>query len=265
MAKIDWAVEQGSLAWYRLRCGIPTSSEFDSVMTPKTRKPSTARFKYACRILAGRLMNWQADSLDKIDHIRAGKENEPIAVARLEVLRDIKTRSVGFVRTDDLRFGASPDRAVARDDAHIDICIEIKSPTPPIMFEYLLLPDQDAYICQRQGHLLVCEADKAIFHASNPFMEPECTIETGRDEPFIKDLADCLERFSAELEEMDRKARALGMYQAVASFDTPLATEYRDELRAAPDTAAPMAPLQAALDNMAMPRDELDEIMGWNK
>ncbi len=249
MAVIDWNVEQGTLPWYLLRKGIPTSSDFDQVMTPKTRKPSSARHKYACRILAGRLMNWQADSLDKIDHIRAGKENEPIAVARLEILRDIKTRRIGLVRTNDLRFGASPDRAVAHDDDHIDICIEVKSPTPPIMFEYLLLPDQDVYACQRQGQLFVCECDKAIFHASNPFMEPECTIETGRDEAFIKDLVDCLNRFSDELEELDAKARALGAYQAVASFSTPLEATYRDDLRGVPDLAAPMEPLQRALES----------------
>jgi hypothetical protein len=237
MPVIDWNVEQGTPRWYSLRAGIPTASEFDKVMTPKKMEMASARHAYACRIIAGRLLNWQADSLDKIQHIADGKAGEPIAIARLEMvyLDGAKTRRVGFIRTNDRRLGASPDRVagVSADETHVNTVIEAKSPTIPKQFEYLLFGHDEAYRCQVQGQLYVAEADKAIFQSSNPRM-PDYTVETGRDEPFIKKLADALERFSDELEAWTEKAIAAGSYQKFAEIATPLDAERGDGVRRDP-------------------------------
>lgn len=234
MPKIDWTLQQGSLEWYKIRSGIPTASEFDSILTPKTEKLSESRHNYAARLICERLLKWQADSLDKIQHIADGKENEPIAVARLELVHDIETQPVGFIRTDDLRFGASPDRvsAVSADMLRVGVVIEAKSPTIPKQMEYLLFGHDAAYRCQVAGQLLVAEADKAIFHSYNPRM-PDYTVETGRDEPFIAKLKDALERFSDELEALEVKARSLGLYQAFEALATPLDAERADLMSAA--------------------------------
>lgn len=232
MPVISWDVDQGSAIWYQLRAGIPTASEFDQIITPAKGELAAARKKYACRIIAGRLMNWQADSLDKIQHIADGKANEPIAIARLEMvhLDGKKTKKVGFVRSDDLRFGASPDRVLMAADL-IDVTIEAKSPTIPKQFEYLLLGHDAAYKPQVQGQLLVCEAEKAIFQSSNPRM-PDYTVESGRDEPFLKKMKDCLEQFSDELEEMTERAKSLGGYQAFEALLPPTDAAYADQVNA---------------------------------
>lgn len=235
--KIYWDVQQGTAEWYRLRAGIPTASEFDQVLTPKTEKLSTARHKYACRILAGRIMNWQADSLEKVNNIAAGRANEPIAVAQLEMIEGITTVPVGFVTTDDGRFGASPDRLCGIEHGQqpptIPIVVEVKTPTVPKQFEYLLFGHEDAYRCQVQGQLYVGQADKALFYARNPRM-PEYLIETGRDEPFIRKLAAALEQFSDELEELDERARSLGAYEAYPALMPPVDAELGPNLRRGP-------------------------------
>ena len=260
MPKIDWNTAQGSAAWMRARLGIPTASAFDEVMTPKTMKMSESRWKYACCLIAGRLLNWQADSLDKIAHIQAGRDNEPLAVARLEILHDIETRPVGFIKTDDGRFGASPDRVVMNGDA-VAITVECKCPTIPVQFQYLLLGHDASYRCQVQGQLWVAEAEKAIFQAFNPHT-PDYTVDTPRDEEFIRNLRNSLEQFSDELEALDAKARSLGVYQAFAELATPLEAEYVDEVDGG---AAAKIVIDAAAKATGAPPDELDQIMGWDK
>ncbi|MFI5268450.1 MAG: lambda exonuclease family protein, partial [Chloroflexota bacterium] len=221
MAKIFWKTVQGTPDWFRIRAGIPTASEFASVVTPKKGELASARHKYACRLIAQRLMNWQAESLDTIKHIEDGRVNEPFAVAQLEAISEIKTHRVGFVLSNSGRYGASPDRAVGGppdvpdgiEDGALDVVLEVKSPTIPKQFEYLLLGHDDAYRCQVQGQLFVAEADKAIFYSYQNRM-PAYHVETGRDEPFIRKMAGALEQFSDELEALMEKAQGLGVYQA---------------------------------------------------
>ena len=226
MAKFHWDVAQGSAQWFALRSGIPTASEFDSIIQPKKMEPAAARHKYACRLICERLMNWQAESLEGVRHIEAGRENEPLAIAQLEFTSGITTRPLGFVTTNDGRFGASPDRAadVAADLSSIGTAIEVKSPQIPTQMQYLLLGHAEAYRCQVQGQLYVAEADKAIFYAFNPRMPPY-QVETGRDEVFIVKLRDALERFSDELAGHLERAQSLGMFQAFPSVATPADAE----------------------------------------
>lgn len=233
MPIFHWDLLQGSPEWYRIRSRIPTSSEFHNVITPTTGKLSAARGKYACRILAGRLLNWQADSLEKVENIAAGRANEPLAIAALEEIYEVDTRKVGLITSNDLRFGASPDRVahVGRDGESVGVVVEAKCPTIPVQMERLLFGDEGAnaerpppYKPQRQGHLLIAEADKAIFASFHPQM-PLYRVETGRDEPYLAKMRDCLEAFWEELTELEENARKLGMFQAFADVRTPFDAE----------------------------------------
>lgn len=230
MPIFHWNLDQGSAQWYSLRAAIPTASEFDKVLTPSKGDLSEQRHKYACRIIAARLLNWQPDSLDKIEHIAAGKENEPRAVARLELIHDITTRPVGFVTSDDGRFGCSPDRVANIRGNSVGITVEVKCPTIPVQFERLLFGHGAAYRCQVQGQLWIAQADKAIFQ-SYCLQTPDYMIETGRDEPFLRKLSDALERFSDELETLTEKAQSLGAYQAFERILPPQDASYAEELR----------------------------------
>lgn len=241
MAKIYWSVVQGSAQWFALRSGVPTASLFHKVMTPKTFKPSEQRRAYQCQLIAEKLLNWQAESLDTIRHIEEGRANEPLAMGQLNVLTGTRSDKVGFVTSNDGRFGASPDRAIGGnprvdvEEGSLSVVIEAKSPTVPKQMEYLLLGDNDAYRCQRQGQLYVAEADKAIFFSFNPRM-PEYFVEDGRDEPFIRKLADCLERFHDELLEMTERAVSLGSWEAFPAIAAPAEAEHADNIRRDPLT-----------------------------
>lgn len=233
MPIVDWANAQGTPGWYKARSGMPTASNFHLIMTPKTMKPSESRKGYACRLILERLMNWQADSLDKIEHIAAGKANEPIAVAKLELVFDVTTQPIGFVKTNDGRFGASPDRVVLTDQNHIDTVVECKCPTVPVQMErFLFGEDKGEYRCQRQGQMWVAEADKAIFFSYNERM-PDVIVEDGRDEGFLSKLEDCLERFSDELEGWTEQARRWGAFQKFAEA-TPIEAAHAKNLRTGP-------------------------------
>ena len=223
-------VEQGSAAWFRLRSGIPTASEFANILTPKKQELAAGRHKYACRLIAERLLRWQSESLDMIKHIEEGKLKEPAAVEQLEFVTGLETRKVGFITSDDGRFGASPDR-LARGNG---ITLEVKCPTIPTQMQYLLLGHDDAYICQVQGQLWVAEADKAIFYSYHE-RTPAYMVETGRNEPFIRKLSDALEQFSDELEELTEKAKSLGVFQAFAEVATPADAELKPLDHAAED------------------------------
>ena len=231
MPKFFWNLEQGTAEWYKIRSTIPTASAFDKIITPAKLRLSESRHKYACQLIAARLLNWQADSLDKIEHIQHGREYEPMAVAQLEMVQEIETKPVGFVTSNDGRFGASPDRVsqVAPDLAHVGITIECKCPTIPKQFEYLLLGHDSAYRCQVQGQMLIAESDKSIFYAYHP-RTPAYLVETGRDEGFIRELQNALEQFSDELEGMFEAAKKLGLYQAFAEIVTPAEATYADQL-----------------------------------
>jgi hypothetical protein len=246
MPKLYWDVQQGSADWSKLRTVIPTASRFADVMTPAKMNMAAGRKKYACQIVAARLLNWQPDSLSKIQQIEEGKEKEPFAVAQLELVREVETKKIGFITTNNGRFGASPDRVVMTGDT-VAIAIECKCPTIPTQFEYLLAeklakmePKSDAaaeYRCQRQGQLLIAEADEAIFYSYNERM-PACYVRSHRDEPFIKRLDQALEQFHEELEELTEFARGLGDYQEFARMMTPADAAYGDDPRYRPPSEA---------------------------
>jgi hypothetical protein len=236
MPRLYWDIDQGSVDWFRLRSRIPTASRFSDIITPKRMELSASRKRYACEIVAGRLLNWQAESLDRVKHIEDGKRNEPIAVAQLELIREIETKPVGFVTTDDGRFGASPDRIVLREGA-VQIAVECKCPTIPVQFQYLLFGHDDAYKCQQQGQLFVCEAEEAIFYAYNE-RTPPYYVRGHRDEGFIRKLADALEQFSDELDALTERARSLGVFQEFEELRAPLDAELGDAIRRDPVSSA---------------------------
>jgi hypothetical protein len=224
MAVFDFGIDQGSYAWQKLRSGIPTASEFGSIITPARMELSKSRWKYACRLVAQRLLNWQPDSLDKIQHIADGKANEPAAVAQLGFVTDTESIPVGFVRTDDLRFGASPDRIsgpIGQPVTSVNTVLEVKCPTIPVQFERLLLGHGDDYKPQVMGQLFVAEAEEAIFYSYHE-RTPAYMVRTHRDEAFIRRLTEALEQFSDELEELTEQAKTLGTYQAFAEVVTAL-------------------------------------------
>jgi hypothetical protein len=235
-------VEQGGAEWFKLRAGIPTASEFDCIITP-TGKKCTAekRQKYMARLIAARLLNWQAHSLEAIKHIEDGKIKEPFAAKMYEVEmsaimgRPIKTEKIGFLTTDDGRAGASPDRIVSG----LPIFLEAKCPTIPVHMYYLAFGHVPEYRPQVMGQLYVGKelAERGDFISFEQRCPPWITTTEG-DKAFLKSLHEYLQEFLDDLDAATERVRSLGTYQAFEALQTPLDAERGDSLRRDPLASA---------------------------
>ena len=147
------ACEQGSLEWHAARRGIPTASEFHKILTAKTEKISTQSDDYICELIGELhsqfLPKWaQSYTSRAMDY---GAETEAEARNFYAMATDEPVERVGFIVTDDGRYGCSPDALVG-----IDGGLELKCPALKTHVRYLLqgeLPPD--YKAQVHGALLV--------------------------------------------------------------------------------------------------------------
>jgi hypothetical protein len=186
-------VQQGSAEWLQARLGIPTASRFSSIMTPKTRKPSAQQDKYLCQLLAERLLGHPVDEVST-DFMERGTMLEPQAVAAYEFLHDVATEPVGFMLSDDRRYGASPDRLVGANGA-----LEVKCLSAANHVAAMLGWNNEDHISQVQGQLWV----SGLAWVDNFFFNPELPsheVRIYRDEVYIAALSGCVLPFCNRLE-----------------------------------------------------------------
>src|SRR5580693_1153909 len=144
-------VTQGSEAWHTLRFGRPTASELDNLLTPEWKiRTGQMRQSYLCAKVAERLLG---KSLDQGGSwaMEQGQLLETEAVPYYEFVTDTKVRRVGFVTTDDMRVGCSPDGLIGEDGG-----LEAKCPRPETHIGYLLgqtVPKD--YLAQIHGSMYV--------------------------------------------------------------------------------------------------------------
>jgi hypothetical protein len=220
-------VEQGSGAWYRVRLGVPTASNFDKIITPGGKASTQAR-KYKYRLIAERLLRESQD--DEIGHVKwvaAGKENEPYAVAHFQEVEGIELKKCGFIITDDGRLGASPDRLIGVREA-----IEIKCPAAFTQIGYLLdgivEKDLEQYTPQVQGQILVGEFECVHFYSWHSRMPPfhKITLPMPNYQATMRGL---LNQFCDELDRDTERAKALGAYAVSTEIITPSEAAYSEE------------------------------------
>ena len=149
MRVIDCA--QGEPEWYAARMGIPTASEFDSIITPKKGELAAAHETYIDRLIDESI---RADAKRKFQgnaDTDRGHELEPEACELYAFMHDVEPQTVGFVLCDSGNAGCSPDSLIANDGG-----LEIKCPDGPQHVGYLragVLPDK--YKPQVHGNLLI--------------------------------------------------------------------------------------------------------------
>ena len=112
---------QGSPQWYGLRRGIPTSSEFERIVTPATGKFAAGAPAYADELLAASL-GWERQFKGSPDTER-GHWLEGEARRFLAFHHGIASREVGFCLSDCRRYGASTDGLTKAGEP-----VEIKAP-----------------------------------------------------------------------------------------------------------------------------------------
>jgi hypothetical protein len=199
--------EQNSPEWYAARAGMPTASEFATVMRTKGKGDdgtSKERRTYLHK-LAGEILTGLPSESYSNGFMERGKALEPEARNLYAFMHDAEPELVGFIVNDALRCGCSPDSLVGKAGA-----LEIKSCLPHIQIDRLLrntLPSE--HRAQVQGVMWVAEREWADFASYCPNL-PLFVIRVHRDEAFIKDLAASVAQFNAELAETVERIRRMG-------------------------------------------------------
>ena len=155
--KIYDELEQGSDEWLQARCGIVTSSQVSSIITPKTLKPCKTKSgdptAFAYEIASQRITQYVEPSFCN-DHMLRGHIDE-VEAKIVYNERYGKVRTVGFITNDKWGFtlGFSPDGLVDPDGL-----LECKSRLQKFQIETIVKDEAPSeYSLQLQHGLLVSE------------------------------------------------------------------------------------------------------------
>jgi len=197
-------VEQGSSEWFAVRAGIPTASEFSTVMAKgKDGGRSITRDKYM-RQLAGEILTGEpAPEGYSNAFMERGKALEDEARDLFAFIRDEEPQRVGFIRNGNK--GASPDSLIGSAAG-----LEIKVAIPAVQIERLqrgTIPTE--HVPQVQGNLWVSERETWHFMSYCPKLPP-LIIAVPRDEAYIRKLETAVDQFNVELYEIVERIRNYG-------------------------------------------------------
>jgi hypothetical protein len=183
--------QQGEPEWFAARLGIPTASEFSTVMAKgKDGGKSVTRRTYMLK-LAGEILTGEPMESYTNVHMERGKEQEAEA------------REAVFIVNGDK--GCSPDSLIGDAGA-----LEIKTALPHIQVERLLkgeLPPE--HRAQVQGVMWVAERQWLDFVSYCPRL-PLLIVRVPRDDGHIATLAGAVKEFNAELASVVDAIRTAG-------------------------------------------------------
>ena len=196
--------EQRSPEWYAARLGIPTASEFSTIVaTGRGGGESAGRKTYMLK-LAGEIVTGDPmPSFESADMVR-GKEMEVEACNFYQLVNNVELTQVGFMRNG--RCGASPDRLISTNGG-----LEIKTALTHILGE-LILKDEfpPKHKGQVQGCLMVSEREWWDIMVYCPKMPP-LVKRAYRDEAYIAALRKGISLFNEELDEIVDRIRNYGV------------------------------------------------------
>jgi len=185
--------KQRSEEWVKARCGIPTASSFDKIVTSKG-EPSKQRNGYLYQLAAERLSGTHEESYTSAA-MEQGIEREEQARWIYAMYREIVVDEGKFCLSDDGQYGCSPDGLVGSDGL-----VELKCPIGKTQVEYLLagvLPT--AYFQQVQGQLLITGCQWCDFVSYYPSL-PRFEVRIEPDHAFLQKLRTALDEFCSELD-----------------------------------------------------------------
>src|SRR5271166_3667483 len=177
-----------SAEWTALRIGIPTSSNFHRIVTPKTQKLSSQAAGYMHTLLGEWITGEQVENFTS-QWMERGVELEDQAISAFEFLMELETSPGGFITTDDGMLGCSPDRLIGETSD-----LEIKSPLINTAVRYALEGLEEEHICQVQGRLMIEERESVYVFAYHPRLSIPA-LKVNRDEKFISAMRPVLNAF----------------------------------------------------------------------
>lgn len=209
--------EQGSDAWFALRLGIPTASNFAKLLRDADAK---TRGEYMRRLAGERLTGLPAETY-RSKAMERGNEME--GEAREHYARENfgEVERIAFIRRklpSGRYVGASPDALIRKRRG----ALEIKTMIPEKMIERLErgagMPTE--HRAQVHGTMMVGELDfveLTLFYRGMPIVPK---FKVGRDETYIREIADAVEVFDSELHKLVQKIRSMGPDRVTAGKST---------------------------------------------
>jgi len=179
-------IEQGSTAWFALRCGIPTGSEFSKLIT-STGAPSKSMASYAYDKACESFAKERVDPFMGNAWTEAGNEDEDSARDHYAFTTGNKTVQVGFVTDDEGTCGCSPDSLVNDDGV-----LELKRLKGSKLVEANLYYKANKklpplYVQQTQGEMMICKRKWCDVVFYNPLL-PSLKIRVYPDAQVIAGL-----------------------------------------------------------------------------
>jgi len=194
-------VAQGSEEWFALRCGIPTSSNFDKIVTTKG-EPSKSAKNYLYQLAGERVAEAKAGTYQNAI-MQRGIELEVEARALFQMIKT-EVEEVGICYPDEeKRYACSPDGLSPESG------LEIKCPLIHTHVGYLLdgtLPTE--YIQQIQGAMLITGFTHWWFMSYYPGLPP-LILDVARDYKFTATLTIALNEFCDSLDSITARLREL--------------------------------------------------------
>ena len=230
-------VVQGSPEWLQARLGIPTCSQADRIITPKTLKPSSSAAMYRNQLLAEWVLGYPIDWNGSSQWMDRGADLEAEARAAYELETGADVETVGLILRDDGLFGGSPDGLVGAEGG-----VEIKCPAIHTHIGYLLDPDSLAETYRGQCQALMALTGRRWWDlfAYNPDL-PSVRVRVARDPEYAGAFNKALDQFIALL----RKGREI----LQPHRRTPPTVEAA--IAAEPDIAGDLTALAAATERPA--------------
>jgi len=190
--------EQGTEEWFAARRGIPTASEFNTVMAKgKGNSPSKTRQTYLLKLVGERLTGESQDGFSN-KHTERGHLLEPEAADLYSFMTGNECELVGFIKSGEK--GCSPDRLIGDDGL-----LEIKTKLPHLQLSVLesgVVPSE--HIKQIQGQIWIAEREWCDFISYWPKLPPFIK-RVYRDDKLIKELDDAVNKFIEEMLSLEAK------------------------------------------------------------
>jgi hypothetical protein len=147
---------QGSPEWHQARAGCITGSMFATAREKlksgaNKGQPSAAAGDYAFRLAVERISGKPLDEGFETWAMRRGHELEPAARFDHEMAIGVVVEPVGFITTDDGKFGASADGFIGQDGGAEYKCLV----DPSRLRKVLLTGDISEFLDQIQGGMWI--------------------------------------------------------------------------------------------------------------
>lgn len=203
-------IEQGSDEWFQLRLGVPTASNFGKMMASGRDGEESKTRSRLMRVMAGEILtNRPGEGKIVTAAMQRGNDMEPEARDHYLQTHFADLRRIGFMRRKlktGRYVGASPDALIGDKRA-----LEIKTMAPDLMIERLennsgMPPEHRPQV---HGTMWVGDlesVDLLIFYSGMP-VAPKFTIY--RDETYIREIANAVEKFEYETRMLVDKIRRM--------------------------------------------------------